>query len=744
MFWMGDSSDSRREEEGGKTKKQRKRYDILKTASCTVCGDQAAEHLHYGGIACYSCRAFFRRTVNSNRPILECSGTQNCKINKETRKRCQWCRFEKCKLVGMKTTWVLTEDDKTKLALRRGSSPVPGINIGNQELTAISIKQEETLDGALSPGSSDSITVKQRHNSSPMSPDFEHFGQAAPYKPSTSPFFSPPPNQQPRTDNTNPFFPNQFYPFQQGFPGPEAMGDITQSQQFFQTGPSSLPGPYGGNRGGGQEQASSLFPLNINKMQVSLSGPSDGLSFTIETHNTSGRQRDSLDSHHNLDVRKSEDGGGPMRHHHESRGVGALSPLGEAGNSRRQQQDGRAAGALSPQGDDNNPRRHHQQSRTIFRCISNDSDSQCSASPDPAAHSRTNSNNSAHPQFSGNSGHSGLNGHPGNQGHQGQQGPQGHPGYLGNPGQIGNPGRPQGLGSNEQSLSYQPREMWGRQQPGGLSNFPDHANVNVWKLEEQLPAAEDGRPALKSFTLQETLFVEQLAAIDERVRFQVPMDLEHVQSFMNISLSGTFISKMTIMHAYQTCIKRIVRFANSLQDFVELPPDDMQKLLVANTVSIINIRIIRWFHPNIDLKKQLLLCLGGQDLFQEALNSGKVTEPGHYRVNYDDVFSSPWCCDSYFEERYEVLMKEMHSLSLDSTIMVLLSVMCLFDCNKVEDLSAQATIVSHGQKFALLLQRYLLEQGSEEQARATFAKYQDGLAKLREMAEILINKRLIC
>ena len=23
-------------------------------------GDLAAEHLHYGGIACYSCRAFFR------------------------------------------------------------------------------------------------------------------------------------------------------------------------------------------------------------------------------------------------------------------------------------------------------------------------------------------------------------------------------------------------------------------------------------------------------------------------------------------------------------------------------------------------------------------------------------------------------------------------------------------------------------------------------------------------------------
>ena len=54
------------------------------------------------------------------------------------------------------------------------------------------------------------------------------------------------------------------------------------------------------------------------------------------------------------------------------------------------------------------------------------------------------------------------------------------------------------------------------------------ANVQVWKLD---PAAvensnetqepSDQRQPLQSFTLQETLFVEQLAAIDERVRNQV-------------------------------------------------------------------------------------------------------------------------------------------------------------------------------------------------------------------------------
>ena len=46
---------------------------------------------------------------------------------------------------------------------------------------------------------------------------------------------------------------------------------------------------------------------------------------------------------------------------------------------------------------------------------------------------------------------------------------------------------------------------------------------------------------------------------------QVPMDVSHGKSFLDCAISGSPISQMTIMHAYQTCIKRVVRFANSLQ-----------------------------------------------------------------------------------------------------------------------------------------------------------------------------------
>ena len=33
--------------------------------SCPGCGDTAVAHFHYGGMCCYSCKAFFRRVVNT-------------------------------------------------------------------------------------------------------------------------------------------------------------------------------------------------------------------------------------------------------------------------------------------------------------------------------------------------------------------------------------------------------------------------------------------------------------------------------------------------------------------------------------------------------------------------------------------------------------------------------------------------------------------------------------------------------
>jgi len=82
---------------------------------CYVCGEKAGKHSYYGGQVCASCRAFFRRSVQSKYyEIFECKKEKNCKINSETRKNCQFCRFKKCLESGMKPSWVLSDEERNR------------------------------------------------------------------------------------------------------------------------------------------------------------------------------------------------------------------------------------------------------------------------------------------------------------------------------------------------------------------------------------------------------------------------------------------------------------------------------------------------------------------------------------------------------------------------------------------------------------------------------------------------------
>ena len=82
---------------------------------CHVCGDKASKHSYYGGQACTSCRAFFRRAVQTNYHLAYfCVKEKQCDIYLRARKACQYCRYQACLAAGMKTTWVLNEEEKKK------------------------------------------------------------------------------------------------------------------------------------------------------------------------------------------------------------------------------------------------------------------------------------------------------------------------------------------------------------------------------------------------------------------------------------------------------------------------------------------------------------------------------------------------------------------------------------------------------------------------------------------------------
>ncbi|XP_066972654.1 uncharacterized protein [Macrobrachium rosenbergii] len=85
---------------------------------CGVCGDTAKSY-HFGGLCCSSCKAFFRRSIQSEAwQNFFCLNNGDC-VMRENRRACQACRFERCKEIGMDTTLVMNAEDRKALMLRK-------------------------------------------------------------------------------------------------------------------------------------------------------------------------------------------------------------------------------------------------------------------------------------------------------------------------------------------------------------------------------------------------------------------------------------------------------------------------------------------------------------------------------------------------------------------------------------------------------------------------------------------------
>jgi hypothetical protein len=73
---------------------------------CKVCGEPSSG-LHCGAITCEACKKFFLRSINGEDAKYKCIRNKDCVIVRTTRTQCQYCRFQKCKEVGMTTSDIL-------------------------------------------------------------------------------------------------------------------------------------------------------------------------------------------------------------------------------------------------------------------------------------------------------------------------------------------------------------------------------------------------------------------------------------------------------------------------------------------------------------------------------------------------------------------------------------------------------------------------------------------------------------
>ncbi|MFH4976763.1 hypothetical protein AB6A40_003472 [Gnathostoma spinigerum] len=84
---------------------------VIAESICAVCGDGHAK-LHYGVLACYGCKGFFRRTLTGKYRYV-CRFGNNCVVDKYQRNSCRYCRFQRCLEVGMDPKAVRPDRDLT-------------------------------------------------------------------------------------------------------------------------------------------------------------------------------------------------------------------------------------------------------------------------------------------------------------------------------------------------------------------------------------------------------------------------------------------------------------------------------------------------------------------------------------------------------------------------------------------------------------------------------------------------------
>lgn len=121
------------------------------TEKCKVCNEAAAKHVHYGAMTCFSCRAFFRRSIqNKTAASYACRRNRSCEINIKTRKNCQYCRYQRCIAVGMKPTWVLSEEERQRRFRkhREKQAAAAGGEGGGRARSSDSMQDEDYLFGS--------------------------------------------------------------------------------------------------------------------------------------------------------------------------------------------------------------------------------------------------------------------------------------------------------------------------------------------------------------------------------------------------------------------------------------------------------------------------------------------------------------------------------------------------------------------------------------------------------------------
>ena len=240
-----------------------------------------------------------------------------------------------------------------------------------------------------------------------------------------------------------------------------------------------------------------------------------------------------------------------------------------------------------------------------------------------------------------------------------------------------------------------------------------------------------------------------LSAKEEFSRVSIQLLPETVLAMKQSALSGLTMNQDALNNGYNVCRLRMEHFVNQIPAFSALDPADRNLLLSSNLESVVNFKAARMLIPTNGLQRQLACAVGtGSPAAVASSNYGLVPLYNRMRINYSQVFNSPWCCDEQQEEQFKLMMNELYSIAgeamRDETTTMLLSLTILLSAFPKEELFKYPDAIHRlRNNFLNLLFSHLNNLMGQNQAQEAYRKYQRMQVYLDEMSRILRNERLL-
>ena len=553
-----DSShtDSLQQDRSEKSKPKRKRPKFIRKVVCQVCGDVANDHMHYGAIACYSCRAFFRRGVKSNAPYF-CSQSQSCVINKQSRKHCQYCRFQKCLSIGMKGSWVMTEEDKIekkeKAIIRRRWNQI----------------KKFKKDSVGEPISGFEIVPKDEIKSSNSLRNMS-------------------PRQQISSPNSESFSQNKIK---------VQHSDIALKER--------------------REFPNDIISCNSDTLILPSAAATARAVVSAAEYNHQLSQLPKLEHNQSSDTEATR-----FKRTWDWDSTNNDFNIGQSSNVRGNFEERRLGSEPHRMSNEH----YMMEIKQELSEMDQSNDAQDPHTPEyPLISTDTLK------EYHSDSSDSGRDFSPGGEDYN------------------------------------SPPRRHGRQ------NLPSLLLKNKGKLEFSSNLINE---PVMPFTREEMAIISNVIATEKETTTSMPISNDTLQAIMQAVKTGTSLSYKATLEGYTVCMKRIIKFATRIDLFREFCAHDQKNLLLSNTDMLVNIRSARMLRPGYNLVDQLSVVYGKNKPVAESSKTSVM--PIKKRLEYKQVYSSPWASGEDEEQRFFSMMNTIFELQMDQTTTALIAMMALF------------------------------------------------------------------